>query len=147
MDYGYFSKLPKDMLIKIIISGFNIKNLDLSQSIQLQSDLEEHISKLRTNLIKIHIINSLMDLPDYTKRIITVEEAKLVLNEIDDISMFDPLYPEMEEITLYFDENKYDAIINERGPKVYKRISIKSDEWDKLPCDKFYKFLMFEIKY
>lgn len=45
-------KLPKDMLVKIIESGFSVNNLKLEEAVKLEKECKKHICKLRTDKIK-----------------------------------------------------------------------------------------------
>lgn len=135
MNHGNFSNLPRDMLIKIILSGFNVKNLDLVQSVQLEEELKTHITNIKTEIIKKYIIDNFKP----SNGIISLDEVKSILSQIEEISPVG----EGDDITLHFDINKYDSFIDFHGPGIYARNMKEKEEWNKISdlVNKFYAYL------
>lgn len=74
-------KLPKEMLIKIIESGFSVDNLNKKECLDMKKKCARRISKLRNEEMKEHLRNNL---PNFIwKKKISEEKEKEIKEYID----------------------------------------------------------------
>lgn len=95
-------KLPKDILVKIIETGFSVDNLNKKECLDMKRKCEKRISKLRTEEMKEYLRNEL------SRYIITKEEIQEIKKHIDLIT----------EVSLWKEENENENV----GTEYYELI-------------------------
>ena len=124
MDRKTLYNLPKDMLIKIIESGFSIDNLTMEECSDLRNKCKKRVIKLRMERIK-----------NYIRTIIEKEKEEIkqsLLNILEKIVSID--YDDAENEFIFYSKNFEFLLTTSRRSKGDK-VKFKTDYYIALPLN------------